>query len=520
MKILPIKSFIILVCLSVLWSILFGQMLPTSVRADVGVHPILPGGSNIKPEEGTPIQMAAETVVMTIRQATEADNALIKLNPDAYGLQFQPVWFSAIAEVKADFIMKNPTSDMVGMIAWFPLASALENISWEINPDEIVPSIESFHIMVDAKAIDYTVSELPNPKGAERPLLPWASFPLTFPANKETTIQVSYLLPLVPSVKGNVLALYYVFQTGSGWAGSIGQAELILNLPYPASEETMADMTSGNLNLPYIMANVPAGMPLGVNIAGNQARWEWKDFEPSAQDDFSIWLINPIVWKELEAARAELQLNPEDGQAWLDLASIYHSLSTVGYNFPSVFSNTYLPLGIEVYQEAIGRLPEHPAPHAGLALLLLAPYMHGINTPPEVMKSIQDELMICRELEARNPSLAEGADLSSWLVEDALSMYSPNATATAEWYANSTAWVQKTLDTATTPIPTSMPQVELTPTSVTAPKNTALLQPTATPIPMLSTDSGLNLLVLATAGIVGVIFLGYFVSRRIRARAS
>ena len=204
--------------------------------------------------------------------ATEADNALVKLAPKTYGFQFNPVWFPGIAEVEADFTMKNPTSEAVSMTVWFPLASALENADWNFNPGEIVPRIESFQVSVDGNPLDYTVSELPNPKGADKPPLPWASFPVTFPGEKETVIHVSYMLPLQPSVKGNEMALYYIFQTGAGWAGPIGQAELILNLPYPASEETLAGMHKLYLppmNVGQKSADVPSGAVLeGTRRAG------------------------------------------------------------------------------------------------------------------------------------------------------------------------------------------------------------------------------------------------------------
>ena len=39
-------------------------------------------------------------------------------------------------------------------------------------------------------------------------------------------LHVSYVLPLLPLPKWYALALYYIFQTGAGWAGPIGQAEL------------------------------------------------------------------------------------------------------------------------------------------------------------------------------------------------------------------------------------------------------------------------------------------------------
>ncbi len=253
--------------------ILFGLLIPSPVQADVGVRPILPGGSNIQPEGETPIQMSAEIVTMNVRSATEADNVIIQLNPEAYGLQFQPVWYAFVAEVQADFTMHNPTSDGVSLTAWFPLASALESVSWELNPDEIVPRIASFHVAVDGDPIDYSVSELPNPKGADKPLLPWASFPVSFSAGGETMIQVSYLLPLQSSVKGSELALYYIFQTGAGWAGPIGRAELILNLPYPASAETarLVRKSPGNLSLPYFVSSNPQlYWPLSDGVDGTE----------------------------------------------------------------------------------------------------------------------------------------------------------------------------------------------------------------------------------------------------------
>src|SRR3990170_1530987 len=107
MKVLPRNSLVLVASCLVLLSTAVSLLAASPARADVGVRPILPGGSSLKPEEQTPIQMAAETIVMNVRPATEADNAAVELNPEAYGLQFQPVWFSAIAEVEADFTMQN-----------------------------------------------------------------------------------------------------------------------------------------------------------------------------------------------------------------------------------------------------------------------------------------------------------------------------------------------------------------------------------------------------------------------------
>jgi hypothetical protein len=421
---LRVRGFI-LVCT------LVSLLVVSPVKADVGVQPVLPGGSSIKPGEVTPIQMAAEVVTINVRQATEADNTVVKLNPDSYGYGYQPVWFVAVAEVEADFTMKNPTNSPVSMTVWFPLASALENVDWNFNPGEIVPRIQDFEVKVDGTPLEYAVSELPNPKGADKPLLPWASFPVTFPGGKDALVNVSYRVPLQPSPKDYLVAVYYIFQTGAGWAGPIGQAELILNLPYPASEETMG--SRAKLNLPYMtVGKMSKGVLAGVVLEGNKARWTWKDFEPGPEDDFAVMLLRPAKWQELEAAREAVQTDPQDGQAWLQLALQYHSLSAGRTGAPLFFSPYYLPLGKEAYQKAAALLPEDPTPHTCLGILTLVQYWgDSKHTPPSVIQSVQEELRIAKELEARNPSLVNV--FSSSDLEEILGTFLYNdATATVD----------------------------------------------------------------------------------------
>src|SRR4030042_1275915 len=101
------KSFLLLVCSLVLVCIILGLLIPLPVRADVGIQPILPDGSNIQPSEETPIQMTAERVVFNVRQATEWDSATVAYTPMAYGLQnpLIPVWSLSVAEGSAVFTM-------------------------------------------------------------------------------------------------------------------------------------------------------------------------------------------------------------------------------------------------------------------------------------------------------------------------------------------------------------------------------------------------------------------------------
>ncbi len=418
----------------VLAGILFSLGLPVQVRADVGVRPVLPGGSNIKPGEETPVQMAAETVTMNVRQATAMDNLAVNLNPGAYGFDIRPVWFETVADVNADFTMRNPTSEDISMTAWFPLASALGNVEWKFNPNETVPQIANFRVSSNGIPVKFQVSDLPNPGGSQKPDLPWASFPLSFPAGKDTLVHVSYTVPLSPAAKGREVALYYVFQTGAGWAGLIGHADLVVNLPYPASAETIAD--NPKISLPYgSIGQISTGLPKGAVIDGKEVRWSWTNFEPTPQDDFAIWLLKPSAWEQLFSARQAVKANPADGKAWLELAAVYHSLSALPFsNAAQLFSPFYLPQAIEAYQKAGALLPDHPAPHTGLGLLALTRLPgKGVPISGAAIQRAQDELKTAQTLEAANPALAKEGLYDSLDLADALSMMNYNdATATVD----------------------------------------------------------------------------------------
>jgi hypothetical protein len=509
---------------------LFALLIVSPAMADVGVHPILPGGSGISPGEETPIQMVAETVVMTVRVATKADNAAIKLNPEAYGYQDRDVWFSVIAKVQADFTMKNPTNEAVSLTAWFPLASVLKTYGWqEVSPEEIVPRIESFLVTVGGRPVDYGVSELPNPNGADKPLLPWASFPVTFPAGKETMIHVSYVLPLHQLPKSNALALYYIFQTGAGWAGPIGQAELILNLPYPASKETLAGMPSGSLNPPYFVyfGDEVAGIPPGGVLEGNQARWMWKDFEPGPQDDFSILLLQPESWEGLQAARAAVKTKPDDGQAWLKLCASYHSMGSHGSGqIPTGWGETYRLLAVQACQEAAHLLPGDAAPHYGLAMFYLLELSK--NPSPEELQRILDELKIGQELEAVQPpsevffyGYDEYSSMSEYL-NSWVNRIIDKATATAEWAARSTDWAEETATTKALsmaePSATTAPTLKPTPTRTPVPSATPQPMPTAT-ASMAETGGG-QAVILGIIGIAIILVIaGFLIVKRLRSGA-
>ena len=484
MNILPRRLLFLLVWGIAVIALFLPLLAPLPVRGDMGVQPILPGGSNIKPEGETPIQMAAEKVVLNVRPATEVDDTVVARNPAEYGLSGSfdgsPGMYPAVADVVADFTMVNPTNEDVSMTAWFPLASALEAEEWNLNPGEVVPQIVRFQVVVDGKPQEYNVIELPNPKGEGKPQLPWASFPVTFPAGEETHVQVSYTLPAWWSYESLAMNLYYIFQTGAGWAGPIGKAELVVNLPYPASAETIWTM------------------PEGGQSEGHQVRWKWENLEPGPQDDFFIQLLLLDRWDELQAARAAVAANPRDGEAWLNLASIYSTL-TRGKHYTAArmlpgFGEVFQPLGVQAVQEALRLLPGDGRPHYELALLYASVLPE--NASREDLQPVLDELKI---------------------VEELLPDYAPNIHDTLEFLG--AFWVIETARAEassmpgpfTTTVKTERSTLTLTPMPSVTP------QPLQTAsAPAATTDKGQGVIIAIATMVIILMALGILVARRLR----
>ena len=506
-----------LVCGVGLLSLFFAGLFVDPSQADMGVNPILPGGSSIQPGEETPIQMTAEQVVLTVHQAADVAEGSTPLG----GLEYYPYFpemHATVADVTADFTMTNPTNEAVSMLAWFPLASALENAEWENFPaDEIVPRIDNFQVAQGGELLAYQVSNLPNPKGADKPLLPWASFPVTFPAGEAVHIQVSYQIPSQTTWNFLGLKFYYVFQTGAGWAGPIGKAELLVNLPYPASAETIG------------------WMPGGGQTEGQQVRWTWQNLEPGPQDDFSIVLVAPEYWDELQTARLAVEASPEDGQAWLKLCGSYHMLifgGIPGTHIAAGLAETYQPLGVQACQEAARLLPDDSQPHYELAMLYLSVLPQ--NASPEQLQPVRDEIAA---MEAIDPAKAQelhgnlddmlewvqyndatataewATYTSDWATETAVATLYNDATATAQ-AVNAACWEAAGADCTATPSPS--PSATPAPSKTPQPQSQAA-SPTLTAAPPV-TETGTNTSLVIAAGVLGLGIAAYLIWKWLRGR--
>jgi hypothetical protein len=262
----------------------------------------------------------------------------------------------------------------------------------------------------------------------------------------------------------------------------------------------------------------PADLPSGAALEGNQARWIRKDFEPGPEDDFAIWLLRPDKWQELESARLAVKANPDDGRAWLDLASTYVTLSCAVNTYScSLFSSTYLPLGIEAYQKAAELLPENPTPHTGLGLLRLTMYLQDKNAPPEIIQSILGELQIARELEAKNPSLAREASFSSWDLADALKGFfmTEFATETAEAILLATPPTTPATQASLTASPTE----KITHTATPIPSTTPQPPPTTPPTTTETRGTNQSLVITVVIGVIILVVVGFLIWKRMKKSA-
>ena len=470
----------------VLSCVLIGLLVQSAVAADVGVWPILPGGSSIKPGSETPIQMAAERVVMTVRQGTDAENAALKLGMEDQGYPwlpspYFPVVYLAVTEVDADFTMANPTEEDVAMTVWFPMASVLEDVNWQEHIGEAAPRIHGLQVDVDGEPLEHAVTELPNPQGEDKPPLPWASFPVVFPAGEEVLIHVNYIFLPQPSTIDLVeMTLSYIFQTGAGWAGPIGKADLEVNLPYPATSETIGSM------------------PDGGHAKGKQVSWTWEDLEPGPKDDFSISLLRPERWEELSYWKGIVEAQPEYEQGWLALSNLYErfsqGLDERGHIIPG-FGETYQRLGLQAAQEAARLDPSDIGPHYEMAMLHAAALPQ--NPPPEALQFVLEEIELMYQLNPEEAAALEPNvyDILEWVLYN-------DATATAEAAGWADSDATETPMAALTQTPSSLPIRPATP----GPQSTATE----------ATADGQVQLAIVVVGAAALVIVAYLVVKKAR----
>jgi hypothetical protein len=360
--------------------------VPSVAHADVA-PPSHPPGANPGPEtEGTQVRMLAETVTIDVLAGAPA-NSLGK------------------AKVTADFTMRNLGSSAEKMGVRFPISS--DNGFGEF------PEIKDLQIFMDNRSVaTRRISEVDPVWGGEP--VPWSEFDVNFPPNVDVNIRVTYTLEGTGEYP--YVAFAYIFHTGAGWQGTIGSADLIVRLPYEANtynvifddEIGWSTTTSGGV------------------INGREVRWHFEDFEPEQSNDFHLSLVMPAAWKKVLDEQANLQKNPNDGEAWGRLGKVYKEIQLYrrGYRLDAGGAELY-QLAIAAYEKAVTLKPDDALWHAGFAdLLAVHAYYESFNSTeatPDKLRAMQ-EINRALQLAPNDPKVKEIAEKVYFLFMDGVEL--------------------------------------------------------------------------------------------------
>lgn len=392
-----IKFFLLIV-------LLISFTFPQSIaEADVA-PPEAPPGTNLIPgNEQTQVRMMAEIVTLTISENPSDSN-------------------SAIAKTEAVFTMRNLGIEEEKMQVRFPLSFFNGNSDGWGN----FPEIDSIVVKVDGKNIQTKKENQPffqsENSYEERQEIPWAVFDVSFPPSQDVTIEVVY------DVHGYGYYPYevfkYILETGAGWNGTIGSADIIVRLPYEVNEK--------NLDLSSQIGYADGTTPLGGVINKNEIRWKFEDFEPTAENNFHITVVTPSLWGKVLKEKAVVEKNPNDGEAWGRLAKAYKEILVLPkYMRSDPAALEILQLSTNAYQRCLELLPNDSLWHYGYADLLLSHFIFNVYSKGKedaegILPIILLHLQTALELDSNNQQAKDLLIDISYIIPGAVSMEGDN----------------------------------------------------------------------------------------------
>lgn len=369
---------------AVLLVFLLSLSIPFPARADVA-PPEQPPGANIMPgSTTTQVRMLAETVTLTVLSKPSAS-------------------YPGQAKTEADFTMRNLGSAEEKMQARFPLTF------WNDHDNGFgqFPEIPDIQISVDGNTVPtHRIDATYTPSGGVAlARSPWAAFDITFPPGKDVNITVKY------TTNGYgydpVFNLRYVLETGAGWNGTIGSADIIVKLPYPASQENV--LLRDDTGIPSTTA--------GAQISGNQVTWHFADFEPTSDNNITASLVTTSAWQSVLDWRAQTQKTPNDGEAWGQLGK---AIKTVirgkhGEIRADAGSEMLYTEALAAYDKSVTLLPKDALWHYGYADLLLAHAAYSQATIGGDYSELSHGIGELRQSLALAPNNQSAKDTAAWI---------------------------------------------------------------------------------------------------------
>jgi tetratricopeptide (TPR) repeat protein len=431
-------------------------------NADVA-PPESPPGVIISPDsETTNVRMMSEAVTLTVISSGEQKGK---------------------AKTTALFIMRNLGNADENIDVRFPLT-----FGEALYYDNVYPEINDFKVQVVNRNVQTTRTTSIDASTGKT--IPWASFPVRFPAGEDVKISATY------TAQGfgyePFLTFRYILETGAGWKDSIGEGDFIVQLPYDASRQNvLIDPESG--------FSKAAGEPV---FAGNQIRWHFENLEPSEFENFQVEIISPLYWKKILAERENTVKNSKDGEAWGRLGkAIKESIRySKGYLREDEGGKQLYSEAIKAYEKAVSLLPKDALWHFGFADLLWSHYLYSVyyngSQDYAELTHLVSELQISLQIDPTNQSAKEMADWISGTLPWALSKSDHSydylvltATPTIVLETSTPQLIMPTLPLSTeiAALPTILPEETITPPVVdslntTVPTVTESVSPGKTPI--------------------------------------
>jgi hypothetical protein len=303
--------------------------------------PARPPGANLVPgSETTQVRMEAETVVLDVQRKSSRGG-------------------EGEAKVTADFMMHNLGQVEERMEVRFPLTF------WDGSSDGSgnFPEIRDAKVFVAHRSVATRRVQGPAFSQSSKTEIPWLVFQVSFPAGSDVPIRLTYTADGMGETA--YVAFKYVLETGSGWNGTIGSADLIVRLPYQANAQNVVfDEQIG-----YSMTS-----PGGV-INGRQVQWHYDDLEPTYEQNLEVSLVKPAYWEQVLQTQDQVNRNPRDGEAWGQLGKAAKAIISLrhGYRQDAGGQELYR-LSRQAYEQAVTRLPGDALWHLGFADLLFGHY--------------------------------------------------------------------------------------------------------------------------------------------------
>lgn len=153
-----------------------------------------------------------------------------------------------------------------------------------------VDEINRFRVKENGKAVNFDFSDSLRYNKEYREKVEsfqikeeWYLWESDFQQGESKTIEVEYSLPFGMLYKTNKRFFTYLLSTGANWKGTIGKAEIIVNLK---------DIE---------MDSITSQQPSNCLISNNQLTWTFSDFEPTTNDDIKVYYNSSKIlynWKK------------------------------------------------------------------------------------------------------------------------------------------------------------------------------------------------------------------------------